>query len=123
MLEGWLRFLVKMSSQDLSSASVVASTFRFHPAAEVELSAVADWYEGRRPGLGRQFVDAVHAKVDDTVDGPRQVAAIRRHRPRADEQIPVRSRLPRRRGRCCRTSRRCSSQTTPEVLGTSLAAL
>ena len=65
-----MRFLVKMSSQDLSSASVVASTFRFHPAAEVELSAAADWYEARRPGLGRQFVDAVHAKVDDIVDGP-----------------------------------------------------
>lgn len=46
---------------------MVASTFRFHPAAEVELSAAADWYEGRRPGLGRQFVDAVHAKVADIV--------------------------------------------------------
>ena len=37
----------------------------FHPEAQQELIAIAVWYDGRREGLGDEFVDAVSAKVVD----------------------------------------------------------
>ena len=37
-------FRVKKSSRDSNSAYVPASKFRFHPAAEAELTEAAEWY-------------------------------------------------------------------------------
>lgn len=35
----------------------------FHPDAQQELIAIAEWYDDRRDGLGDEFVDAVSDKV------------------------------------------------------------
>ena len=42
----------------------------FHPEAQQELIAIAVWYDGRRAGLGDEFVDAVSAKVVDIYKAP-----------------------------------------------------
>ena len=36
---------------------------RFHPEAEIELAAEANYYEERSPGLGGRFTDEVQAAV------------------------------------------------------------
>ena len=36
---------------------------RFHPGAEVELAAEAQYYDERLPGLGERFTDEVEAAV------------------------------------------------------------
>jgi plasmid stabilization system protein ParE len=55
--------------------------FRFHPEAEAELEAAAEWYEERRAGLGADFIASARAKVDEILDLPRRfpmVAGTRR---------------------------------------------
>ena len=32
-------------------------TVEYHPAVEAELEEIRNFYEGRRPGLGREFID------------------------------------------------------------------
>jgi toxin ParE1/3/4 len=49
---------------------VPASTFRFLPAAELELDDAAQWYEDRRDGLGLDFVTTVREKVFALMDSP-----------------------------------------------------
>lgn len=43
---------------------------RVLPEAEEELTAAAEWYEERRPGLGIQFVATVDAAVDRVAQAP-----------------------------------------------------
>ena len=56
----------------LISDSVPASSFRFHPAAEAELTEAAEWYEARRAGLAADFVDTVRVKIFDLLDAPQR---------------------------------------------------
>jgi toxin ParE1/3/4 len=49
---------------------VPASTFRFVPAAELELDEAAHWYEERREGLGLEFLTVVREKVFALMDAP-----------------------------------------------------
>ena len=47
-----------------------ASTFRFIPAAELELDEAAHWYEERREGLGLEFLTVVREKVFALMEAP-----------------------------------------------------
>jgi plasmid stabilization system protein ParE len=49
---------------------VPASSFRFHPAAELELGEAAEWYEERRGGLGLEFLIAIREKIFALMDSP-----------------------------------------------------
>jgi plasmid stabilization system protein ParE len=49
---------------------VAGRAFRFHPAAETELSEAAGWYESHQSGLGNEFVAAVRQKVESLLDAP-----------------------------------------------------
>ena len=42
----------------------------FHPEAQQELVAIAVWYDGRREGLGDEFVDTVSDKVVEICETP-----------------------------------------------------
>ena len=53
---------------------MAARPFRFHPAADAELEDAAEWYEGRRSGLGIEFVRAVRRKVEDIRETPERWA-------------------------------------------------
>ncbi|MEO5730635.1 MAG: type II toxin-antitoxin system RelE/ParE family toxin [Byssovorax sp.] len=39
-------------------------------SAEEELGEASDWYEGKRPGLGIEFVDAVQVALDAILEAP-----------------------------------------------------
>ena len=45
-----------------------------HPEAEAELEATAKYYEQRRSGLGRQFLDEFEAALGRLLDNPQQYA-------------------------------------------------
>jgi toxin ParE1/3/4 len=45
-------------------------TLQFHPAARDEFIASVMYYEAARPGLGRQFRDAVHVALDRILAHP-----------------------------------------------------
>ena len=47
-----------------------ANTFRFIPAAELELDEAARWYEERREGLGLEFLTVVREKVFALMEAP-----------------------------------------------------
>lgn len=47
-----------------------ASSYRFHPAAEVELREAADWYEDHSEGLGLEFLAKVRRKVIQILENP-----------------------------------------------------
>lgn len=49
---------------------MAASSFRFHPAAEVELIEAAEWYQERREGLGLDFLTAIREKVFALMESP-----------------------------------------------------
>jgi plasmid stabilization system protein ParE len=51
---------------------VPARTFRFHPAAELELNEAAEWYEERTDGLGLAFLGAVRAKIGTVLEAPQR---------------------------------------------------
>ena len=51
--------------------------FQFHPEAEAEFAEAAEWYDERRPGLGRNFVAAVRAKVDEIRGAPERWPSVR----------------------------------------------
>ena len=42
---------------------------RTDPRAAQEFIAAADWYEGERSGLGREFEAAIHAAIADLASG------------------------------------------------------
>lgn len=44
--------------------------FEFHPEADAEFFAGADWYEDRERGLGRRFLGAVRAAIGAAADDP-----------------------------------------------------
>lgn len=44
--------------------------FEYHPEAEAEFLAGAEWYEDRQPGLGRRFLAEVRAAVDAALESP-----------------------------------------------------
>ena len=46
--------------------------YLFTSKADAEISAVAVYYERRRPGLGRRFLEAVEAAVRDIAASPRR---------------------------------------------------
>ena len=48
-----------------------AEGYQFHPAAEVELTEAADWYDEERPGLGIEFIEAVRVNIRQVVQAPR----------------------------------------------------
>jgi toxin ParE1/3/4 len=51
---------------------VLASRYRFHPAAEAELKESSDWYEDRREGLGLDFLAAVRNKIFEVLANPQR---------------------------------------------------
>jgi plasmid stabilization system protein ParE len=55
---------------------VAARRFRFHPAAELELTEAADWYEERRAGLGAELVASVRGKVEEIIEAPGRWRAV-----------------------------------------------
>ena len=59
---------------------------RFEDDADEEYRAAARWYEGRRDGLGTEFLDAVDAAIDQVVRFPRAGAPV----PRVPVDLPVR---------------------------------
>ena len=46
--------------------------------AEVEVAQAAQWYERQQPGLGRQFMEALEAKLDLIGKQPLLFAMVRR---------------------------------------------
>lgn len=56
---------------------MVSRPFQFHPEAELELTEAADWYEERGPGLGRAFLGAVRARVDEIRVAPERWPSVR----------------------------------------------
>lgn len=42
----------------------------FRPAAVLDIEAAYQWYEGQRPGLGEQFLEAVEAAVEAVLAFP-----------------------------------------------------
>lgn len=67
----------------------MTSRVRFEDEADAEYRHAGRWYEGRRPGLGIEFFDAVDAAVHQIVDLPRAGARV----PHLPTTLPVR-RLP-----------------------------
>lgn len=59
---------------------------RFEDDADEEYRAAARWYEGRRDGLGTEFLDAVDAAINQVVRCPRAGAPV----PRVPVDLPVR---------------------------------
>jgi plasmid stabilization system protein ParE len=51
---------------------------RFEDEAKAEYRAAGRWYEGRRVGLGLEFLDAVDATIDQIVRLPHAGAPLRR---------------------------------------------
>jgi plasmid stabilization system protein ParE len=56
---------------------VAARRFWFHPAAESEVDAAAQWYGERRNGLGGEFIEAVLRTADDVCDAPHRWRVVR----------------------------------------------
>jgi plasmid stabilization system protein ParE len=52
--------------------------FLLRPAAVAELKQAYKWYQGERPGLGEEFLQAVRASVDRAVAGPAAYAVVHR---------------------------------------------
>jgi hypothetical protein len=54
----------------------------FHPAVRDEIDSAHDWYEQRRPGLGRDFLDEVQWVLADDHREPRPLWVRGRRYPR-----------------------------------------
>jgi toxin ParE1/3/4 len=50
----------------------VAWSIELLPRAENEMAQAQDWYEARREGLGRRFLDEVDAMFTRIADGPQR---------------------------------------------------
>ena len=48
----------------------MARSVRYHPLFESDVRNAADWYDGRSPGLGTDFVFRVRATVDRLLADP-----------------------------------------------------
>ena len=57
------------------------TSLRVSPEAEEELAAAADWYEGRRPGLGAELVAEIDRAFEDLIASPLACALWRNDRP------------------------------------------
>jgi plasmid stabilization system protein ParE len=51
---------------------VPVSSYRFHPAADLELSEAAEWYAAQRSGLGLEFMAAVRTKIFEVLEAPQR---------------------------------------------------
>jgi toxin ParE1/3/4 len=60
----------------------VTWTIRLDHAAEAELAEIARWYDDRRPGLGRAFVEAVDDILAVVAETPLAFVAVERADPR-----------------------------------------
>lgn len=60
--------------------------FRIEPEASAELEDAAVWYEGRRPGLGVEFLEAVDATLDHIARWPQAAQRV----PGVSADIPAR---------------------------------
>jgi plasmid stabilization system protein ParE len=49
----------------------------YRPQAEAEALAGRDWYEGRSPGLGTEFVRVLARTIDEIVDRPESFQQVR----------------------------------------------
>ena len=56
---------------------------RLRPEAEQDLSDAAFWYEGQRPGLGKQFLDEVLAIFSTIAETPFMYPTVHRNTRRA----------------------------------------
>lgn len=54
-----------------------ADSYRFHPAAEAEFIAAAEWYDAQRAGLGEEFAGSVRAKIASIMEAPQRWRLIR----------------------------------------------
>jgi plasmid stabilization system protein ParE len=61
--------------------------FRIEPEASLELEDAADWYEGRRPGLGVEFLEAVDATLDRISRWPQAARRV----PGVSADVPART--------------------------------
>jgi plasmid stabilization system protein ParE len=64
----------------------VTPAFRPEPEASAELEDAAVWYDGQRPGLGREFVEAVDAALERIARWPQ----IGRRVPGVPNDVPAR---------------------------------
>ncbi len=53
------------------------------PEAEQDVAEARDWYEGRRAGLGREFVEAINARIRVIQRNPEVFAAVHENYRRA----------------------------------------
>jgi hypothetical protein len=58
----------------------MTGTFRHEPEASAELEDAALWYDGQRPGLGLELVQAVDLALEQIADWP-QIGRLRITRP------------------------------------------
>lgn len=49
----------------------------FHPEAELELTAAAEWYEERKAGAGADFVASVRTKIGEVREAPERWPNVR----------------------------------------------
>lgn len=54
-------------------------TYKFHPAAEAELSEAVDYYNGFRPDLGWEFAGEVHAAIQNIMAYPQAWTPLSTH--------------------------------------------
>jgi hypothetical protein len=59
----------------------------FHPDAQAEFTASAEWYDDHEIGLGRRFADAVRATIEAITEAPDAWAIW----PGRDREPPARS--------------------------------
>lgn len=44
--------------------------------AEKDIKAAYEWYEGRRPNLGKEFIDEIETKINKVTENPDLYAAV-----------------------------------------------
>lgn len=69
------------------------SSYRFHPAAEIELQEAAEWYEDHGEGLGLSFLAAVRRKILQVLENPQLWREFRGTRRVLVGRFPLRDRL------------------------------
>ncbi len=49
----------------------------FHPEADEEVIDAAQWYDGKNPGLGTEFLDEIDAAISRVSDAPEAYGILR----------------------------------------------
>jgi toxin ParE1/3/4 len=52
------------------------SRVKFRPAAEADLQDAYDWYEGRQPGLGVEFIGEIDRCISNIVSQPKMYPVV-----------------------------------------------